>query len=267
MAISNRRAAHRARTWRTGCAAPARRGAQGGGTAGRAGVRGLLRPWGMRLVLTRMRRLALVAGALVALVTGLFVAPYLKSGEVPRPTLEEARMPGSSTLVIYYSRTGTTAKLAEAIASATGADLERLTDNVPRAGVLGFVRSLGDAIRRSETPLNPLRVRPAEYALVIVGTPDWGQSVAAPVRTFLKAHQGKLTQVAFFLTDGETDHAKVFAEMEALSGRKPVATLGLPHDQVVKGDYQGPVRDFVRSLPLAIPAAEPQPQQPATAQF
>jgi hypothetical protein len=64
-------------------------------------------------------------------------------------------MSTSRILVVYYSRTGTTAELAEAIARATGADVERLVDTVARSGGLGFLRSLRDAASKRRTTLEP----------------------------------------------------------------------------------------------------------------
>jgi flavodoxin len=159
------------------------------------------------------------------------------------------RTPTSKTLVIYYSRTGTTALVAETIARRLGADLERIRDTVPREGFFGFLRSLGDAIKRGTTTLQPIDVDPAAYELVIVGTPDWGKSVAAPTRTFLAAQKGKLKRVAFFLTDGTSDHALVFQDMMELCGSKPIATLGIPHAEVEQGRFAAPVEEFLRQLP------------------
>lgn len=168
----------------------------------------------------------------------------------------------SRTLVVFYSRLGTTAKLAEAIAQATGADVERLTDTVNRQGVVGFVRSIYDAAFRRETKLDPILVDPTAYDLVIVGTPDWGRSVSSPVRTFLSTYQGRLPQVAFFLTDGAGDHAAVFRDMTALAGREPVARLGVAHDDVEAGRYLDQVAFFVRALPAPaqkVPLTVPPP--------
>lgn len=212
-----------------------------------------MRPDGKAL---RWALLLAIAGA-VALVSVLSAA-----GDEPVKK-KEVRMPASSTLVIYYSRTGTTKTVAEAIAKSTGADLERIEDTVNRAGATGFLRSLWDAGRKSETKLQPLGVDPAAYRLVIVGTPDWGSSVSAPVRTFLKAQQGRLPEVAFFLTDGTKDHTAVFRDMAVLAGREPVATLGIPQAEVVAGRYAEPVERFVKSLPPQQPA--PAVRQPAPA--
>ena len=45
------------------------------------------------------------------------------------------------TLVVYYTRTGTTQQLARWIAAAVDADLERIVDRSRRGGVLGYLRS------------------------------------------------------------------------------------------------------------------------------
>lgn len=162
-------------------------------------------------------------------------------------------MPTSNILVIYYSRSGTTAELADAIARPLGADVERIQDTQKREGFLGFLRSLRDTFRRGSSPIRPLSVDPAAYDLVIIGTPDWGQSVAAPMRTFLAAQKGRLRRVAFFLTDGAADHARVFQTMMELSGAKPVATLAIPHADVVNDRFQEKVDAFLAELPRPIP--------------
>jgi hypothetical protein len=151
-------------------------------------------------------------------------------------------------LVVYYSRTETTAELAKAIAEAIGAELEPLVDTVSRSGGRGFLRSLRDAAGRRSTTIEPLRADPGAYDLVVVGTPDWGGAVAAPVRTFLQEQRERLPRIAFFLTDGAADHEKVFRDMAELAGREPVASLGVPHDDVVAGGYAGRVAAFAASL-------------------
>jgi len=168
--------------------------------------------------------------------------------DIAAQQIREVRMPASKTLVVFYSRTGNTEKVARAIAAATGADLEALVDTVDRAGLVGFLRALKDAFTKGETRLQPLTVDPTQYDLVIIGTPDWGQSVSSPARSFMKAHHGRLRQVAFFLTDGHSDHAVIFKEMEQLVGRAPVATLGIPGVDVQRGEFAAPVATFVGTL-------------------
>lgn len=193
--------------------------------------------------------------------------PLYLGGDTAPVTQKDVRMRNSNTLIVYYSRTGTTATLAEAIAQATGADVERLTDTVDRSGGLGFARSLYDAIFRRTATLKPIEVDPTGYALVLVGTPDWGISVAAPVRTFLETYKGRLPEVAFFLTDGTKDHDSVFKEMARLAGRQPVATLGVPHEEVLAGRHLGQVAAFVKALPQVTPIVPVTQGAPAEVRF
>ena len=195
----------------------------------------------------------------------LLACPLPMACSVPAPSPQAAHQRESNMLVIYYSRTGTTVKVAEAIAQATGADIERLVDTVDRAGAWGFLRSLRDAIGHRGTTLQPLGIDPTEYELVVIGTPDWGRSVSAPTRTFLETYRGRLRQVAFFLTDGKSDHAGIFREMASLAGKEPVASLGIPHDDVVKGDYAPQVQAFVESLHVP-PPLEGHAKAPAATQ-
>lgn len=152
------------------------------------------------------------------------------------------------TLVIYYSRSGTTEKLALAIAKAFDADLERVIDDVDREGAAGFLRSLRDAVRHRDTTIEPLAHDVSKYDLVIIGTPDWGQAVAAPARAVLAQCRERLHHVAFFLTDGVADHAKIFREMAELCGHEPVAVLGIPGKQVNEGHYDEAVATFANTI-------------------
>jgi flavodoxin len=198
---------------------------------------------------------AAVLGALALFATVAVIAVMARLDVPPDPlSPQELRVATSKILVVYYSRTGNTAQVGQAIAKTTGADVEVLKDTVPRAGAMGFLRSLRDAFKQGTTTIQPLGVDPSKYELVIIGTPDWGQSVSAPARAFLTAHHNKLTSVAFFLTNGTQDHDKVFAEMGALVGRKPVAVVGIPEVEVKAGRFEGPVSTFVSRLPLPAPA-------------
>ncbi len=200
-----------------------------------------------------------VVGGLGLLVL-LVVAPLLGAGL-------EVAMPASKTLVVYYSRTGTTQLVARSIGQRLMADVEPLRDTVHREGLWGFMRSLKDAIKKTGTTLEPLSVDPTAYDLVIIGTPDWGKSIAAPARTFLQEHRGRLHNVAFFLTNGTADHAAIFREMALLVGREPLATLGIPRTEVEAGRYEGEVQVFVNTLlRTGIPAPRHAVTPPGTPQ-
>ena len=59
-------------------------------------------------------------------------------------------------LVVFYSRTGTTKKVGEALVDLLQCDNEELIDTKKRTGPLGFLQSERDAARNRLTVLEPL---------------------------------------------------------------------------------------------------------------
>ena len=56
-------------------------------------------------------------------------------------------------LVVYYSRTGSTRKVADYIAKQLSADMEMIIDMKKRSGAFGFVIGGMDALMRKETKI------------------------------------------------------------------------------------------------------------------
>ncbi len=88
-------------------------------------------------------------------------------------------------LVVYYSRSGTTDVVARALATALGADLDRITPAVSYAGAAGFVRGLWHALRRIGPPIRK-RFDPAPFKTVVLCSPVWAGRLPGPVRTYLQ---------------------------------------------------------------------------------
>jgi flavodoxin len=150
-------------------------------------------------------------------------------------------------LVVYFSRSGYTRTLARRIAELSGGDLEEIQEPHGRRGWRGYVRSLVEAVTGQATAIAPGDRRPADYDLVVVGTPVWASSVSSPVRAYLLEHRGQLRQVAFFLTQGGHEHRRVFRQMETAALRAPVAALAMRDGELDAG-LEEPVLRFVDDL-------------------
>jgi flavodoxin len=138
-------------------------------------------------------------------------------------------------LVVYFSRTGTTKKLAEAIAHATRGELEPLREARSRSGLLGWLRSgYEGTYHLSVTPL-PLQRDPGAYDLVFVGSPCWSRAVSSPVRGFLQEHGKKLRHVALFATCDGQGAQQAIAEMASLLARPALACLAMRKADVQHG--------------------------------
>lgn len=130
-------------------------------------------------------------------------------------------------LVVYYSRTGHTRKVALEIASALKADVEEAADHDDRRGFLGYLRSGRQAFFRRIVPIAPAEKQPGPYELVVVGTPIWNISVSAPVRSYLREHRREIRATAFFCTCDGMGVERVFDQMAIESGLNPVAKLAV----------------------------------------
>lgn len=154
-------------------------------------------------------------------------------------------------LVVYFSRTGYTKRIAEEIAARCRGDLEAIEDVRGRNGILGYLRSAREAYKKLSIEIRAAAKTPGDYDLVIVGTPVWAGNVSSPVRAYLNAHRNELRQIAFFCTQGGSGGDKVLGDMADLCGRKPLASLALSDGDIKRDRYADKLTGFLRGLALS----------------
>lgn len=155
-------------------------------------------------------------------------------------------------LIAYYSRTGTTRAVAQALAQRLGADLEEIVDKKDRSGILGWLGAGRDASKKSKTIIGPLRYDPSGYDLVILGTPIWAWNMTPAIRTYILQNREKFRKVAFFCTMGNSGDLKAFAGMADLCGQKPLATLALRSGEVKMNQYYSAINRFLAELGMEV---------------
>jgi menaquinone-dependent protoporphyrinogen IX oxidase len=151
-------------------------------------------------------------------------------------------------LVVYYSRTGHTRRIAQELAARCGADLEEIRDPTKRAGVFGFMRCGFEAIREKLAPIAPATTDVGRYDLVVLGTPVWASHVSSPMRSFVKAQAAQLKRIAVFCTQGGNGGPKVVAQIAALCGKDAVATLVLNEADIEKTRYAAQLDGFAAAI-------------------
>jgi flavodoxin len=169
----------------------------------------------------------------------------------------EASMP--KILVAYFSSTGHTREIAEAVATACHADVEAIRELKPRAGFLGFMRAGYEATTKRTAAIHPTDTDPAEYDLVVLGTPVWSWNLSSPMRAYLARHGAALKAVAFFCTEGGSGGARVFRQMAQLYGQEPVATLIVTEPEIKNARYADKLAGFCRAIADATTAARANP--------
>lgn len=120
------------------------------------------------------------------------------------------------SLIVYYSHSGTTRRLAELIAKETGGDLLEL---VPETA---YPQDYNSVVAQAKRELQSGH-RPAlktalpdlsAYDMVFVGTPNWWSSPAPPVLTFLGQVGQSGVQIAPFCTHGGGGSGHIRRDME-----------------------------------------------------
>jgi len=152
-------------------------------------------------------------------------------------------------LVVFYSRSGTTKKVACELSRLLSADVDEILDVKSRGGPFGYLRSGKEASMKELPEIRGTTKNPSDYELVVVGTPIWSWTLSSPVRAYLVKNAGKFASVAFFCTQVGSGAETAFAEMEKLCGMRPRATLALTAKQVVGGGYMQELKGFVSQIP------------------
>lgn len=127
-------------------------------------------------------------------------------------------------LIVYYSLTGTTRKLANRLADVLGCEVV----NLPMFGSYKLDEG-------------------KKYDVVIVGTPIWLYAPGFPVSRFLSSNKDRLPAVAFFCTY-QTTIGKSFEKMGRKCGKNPLGTLKLmgPEIGTEAGDLQ--VKQYIDQI-------------------
>lgn len=151
------------------------------------------------------------------------------------------------TLVVYYSRTGNTKKVAKIIADKLKADLDEIIDLKNRSGILGFIFAGRDAVKKNLTKI-AFTKNPADYDLVIIGTPVWATTATPAVRTYLSQNKKSLNTVAFFTTSGGDSPRKTVAFLEKLLERKAMASAGWTTNELKNNTLEPKLDNFLKNF-------------------
>ena len=120
------------------------------------------------------------------------------------------------SLVIYYSLEGNTALIAKAIAETLHADLLelQLVKSIPNKGFFKFFWGGKQVMMKERPELQPFSVNPADYDLIVLGSPVWAGSYVPAFRTFFAQSPLKGKQIALFCCYGGSA-GKTFEALKA----------------------------------------------------
>lgn len=91
-----------------------------------------------------------------------------------------------STLIVYYSWTGHTEKLAKELAATEGADLCRVLDARRPGALKAYTAGCFSALRMKPTPTRPLSADLSAYSRIVLMAPVWAGHPAPAILSALE---------------------------------------------------------------------------------
>ena len=159
----------------------------------------------------------------------------------------------NNCLLVFYSCTGYTRRVAEQIAKRIQCDIFDIQERHPRSGLSGYLRSGFEMLTGHEPALQEHGYEPSRYALVILGTPVWAGRVASPVRAFLSHHPLGEARMAAFCTYGGNGADKALDGLTRLVGKAAVSRVALTDGEIDAGATARKVEGFVDMVRAALP--------------
>lgn len=126
----------------------------------------------------------------------------------------------SKKLVAYFSASGITAKVADMLADAVGADIYEIRPEVPYTKAdLNWM----DKKSRSTIEMNDKSIRPAiadknaqidQYDTIFLGFPIWWYVAPTIINTFLESYDFAGKKIILFATSGGSKFGKTVEELK-----------------------------------------------------
>lgn len=152
-------------------------------------------------------------------------------------------------LVVSFSRTGETKKVADLVADTLGAEKrEEIKEIQRRSGPLGYIRSAWEAALGVSPIINVCVNDPSQFDVVVLATPVWMGRMSSPMRTYLLKMESRLPRVAFLVTEGGSGGHRVLLQMRDLVRKIPLAELVLTEDELKHGSHLTKVKAFCEQI-------------------
>jgi len=155
------------------------------------------------------------------------------------------------TLILYYSRTGNTRRVAEILAGRLAATPAEITCRAYGGG-LGALRQAFGVLLGSSPRIELTAVAAEDWDLVVLGGPVWGARPAPPVRSYLQRYAAHHRRLALFVTCKGTSPTyppeRAMAEMTALAPSGVAATHIFSEAQIAGSGLAAQVDDFLHTI-------------------
>ncbi|MBC5763935.1 flavodoxin [Ramlibacter sp. GTP1] len=152
-----------------------------------------------------------------------------------------------STLIVFYSHTGVSRRVARLLADQQGWPVGEVHEKFALAG-RGPLRCVLESVLRLHPRINYNGPNPADFRTVVLVSPVWAFSLSGPMRSFVHGHRDTLQHVAVLMTMGGAGASLAAREVAHILGRQPVLTAGITQKEVEDGAATQRVQEFADAL-------------------
>ncbi|MET4577719.1 flavodoxin family protein [Ottowia thiooxydans] len=150
----------------------------------------------------------------------------------------------SPTLIVCYSNTGTSRRVADLLATQFQWQRGEICERRSRAGVAGMLRCVGDSLLRRHPAIRYEGPDPRGFETVVLIAPIWVSRLAGPMRSFVRDRASSLKRVAVIAVMGGKGATNAFAEIDQILGRPPILSTSFTARNVDDGSYASGLEAF-----------------------
>jgi flavodoxin len=148
------------------------------------------------------------------------------------------------TLIVCYSNTGTSRRVADLLASQFQWQRGEVREARSRAGTAGMLRCVLDSLFRRHPEIRYEGPEPRGFETVVLIAPIWLAELAGPMRSFVRDHASNLKRVAVISVMGGKGATNAFAEIDRILGRPPMLSTSFTAREVDDGSYSSSLQVF-----------------------
>lgn len=150
----------------------------------------------------------------------------------------------NNVLVIVYSYTGTSRRVAELLCGQQNWQLATVTEVRPRSGAMGSLRCVLDSILRRQPAIGYDGPPPGDFDAVVLVSPIWMLRLAGPMRSFVARQRGRLPDIAVLSVMGGQGAPNAAAEIADILGRAPILSSSVTMREVDDGSCAARLQAF-----------------------
>jgi len=140
-------------------------------------------------------------------------------------------------LIVFYTRTGISKKVAQKLCARLGCEVDEIYDNDNRKGVVGFISAGKEALNKHIGTIQGDYHNPERYEHIIFITPIWASVSATPIRSYWKKYKYDINHYSIITTSGSSEADDVIKEAEQVIGKPPAKTQSIFKKHIKSNSY------------------------------